>query len=294
MQRLLIAATVFLLFTCPWNLAWGAGNSVEQFDTAGLPATPQSFLEQQIREAIATHRPGDYNQDVFIQSKLAEYYREHGDATRAHEAEARAALAQSLAGQATQNQAAAPASGEISAPSFGEVAAPSFGEVAAPQTRKMVSEPQTLQTTSAPNTKPSGSAVANASTAGNCDPFGTAASASSSPRTTGWQGLYYRMEHAQLIKWSFLKDGCFVHEGITDGVGAAVRGEERGSFLIGHGWIELHIQRSITGYLAAGSGYGASNATETRTLKLPFRLLGKQGDKGMLLNHQHYAVRDWY
>lgn len=310
------AARFFGLMLALVVLAWSTvvqagGAAAQTFDTAGLPATPQTFLEQQIRAAIAAYKPGDLFNAALIQDKLAEYYREHGDAARAREAEERAALARRLAGQtaAPNTQSSTPNWGEQAAPHFGEVAAPHFGEAPMPQTGqmsavpptgKMTAAPRSSQATSSPSAPAAAPAAKSATASPNCDPFGSAAGATPGPRTTGWQGLYYRMYNGALDKWSFLKNGCFVHEGVVAGAGAAVRGTERGSFLIGPGWIELTIVRSTTGYttgsVSASNGYtlGAGSHTGVRTLRLPFRLLGKQGSEGMILNHARYKVRFWY
>jgi hypothetical protein len=72
-----------VLFASVCLLPGYQSNPVERFDTAGLPARPASFLEQQIIELIRYHQPGDMADAVAIQRKLARYYREKGDDVRA-------------------------------------------------------------------------------------------------------------------------------------------------------------------------------------------------------------------
>jgi len=113
------------------------------------------------------------------------------------------------------------------------------------------------------------------------------------PGSAGWSGHYYRMAvYGQLDKWDFNSDGTFLHEGIVGGA-ANVRGEERGTYILGNGWIELHIQRTVTAFSTSGehSALGASSGSRSRTVRFPFRMLGNRGSDGILLNNEKYGVR---
>lgn len=58
-------------------------SGVERFDTAGLPASAASTLEKEIFTLIRYHRRGDLRDATRIHLKLAEYYKERGEITRA-------------------------------------------------------------------------------------------------------------------------------------------------------------------------------------------------------------------
>lgn len=58
-------------------------SGVERFDTAGLPASASSALEKEIFTLIRYHRRGDLRDATRIHLKLAEYYKERGEKTRA-------------------------------------------------------------------------------------------------------------------------------------------------------------------------------------------------------------------
>jgi hypothetical protein len=55
----------------------------ELFDTSGMPRRPTTFIEQQIFEMIATHKPGDSADAVRVQRELGRYYADRGDEERA-------------------------------------------------------------------------------------------------------------------------------------------------------------------------------------------------------------------
>ena len=55
----------------------------EKFDVSGLPPKASSTLEQEIFTLIRYHRRGDLRDAARIHLKLAEYYKEIGDKTRA-------------------------------------------------------------------------------------------------------------------------------------------------------------------------------------------------------------------
>jgi hypothetical protein len=63
---------------------------VDHFDLSGLQERPTSFVEQQLRDLVAHHAPGDHADAARIQRKLARYYREKGDVERARASERRA------------------------------------------------------------------------------------------------------------------------------------------------------------------------------------------------------------
>lgn len=79
-----------LLLTAHFASVATAQKSVEQFDVAGLPARPTTFLEQQIAEMIRGYRRGDLASASQIQRKLASYYSQVGDTARARVALERA------------------------------------------------------------------------------------------------------------------------------------------------------------------------------------------------------------
>ena len=58
-------------------------SGVERFDTAGLPASAASTLEKEIFTLIRYHRRGDLRDATRIHLRLAEYYKERGETTRA-------------------------------------------------------------------------------------------------------------------------------------------------------------------------------------------------------------------
>ena len=55
----------------------------EKFDVSGLPPKASSTLEQEIFTLIRYHRRGDLRDAARVHLKLAEYYKEIGDKTRA-------------------------------------------------------------------------------------------------------------------------------------------------------------------------------------------------------------------
>ena len=57
--------------------------SVERFDVAGLPKAASNDLEREIFTLLRYHRRGDLRDATRIHLKLAEYYKERGEATRA-------------------------------------------------------------------------------------------------------------------------------------------------------------------------------------------------------------------
>jgi hypothetical protein len=58
-------------------------SGVERFDTAGLPASAASALEKEIFMLLRYHRRGDLRDATRIHLKLAEYYKDRGETTRA-------------------------------------------------------------------------------------------------------------------------------------------------------------------------------------------------------------------
>lgn len=83
-----------LLFGC---LLLAQSSTVENFDLTGLPPKLANFAEQRLMDMIERHQPGDVRSAVVIQQKLAEYYRQKGDAARARVADERARSAQQAA-----------------------------------------------------------------------------------------------------------------------------------------------------------------------------------------------------
>lgn len=97
--RLVVAMLTMLVLAWPPS-ALSQGSPVENFDTSGLPPRATSFMEQRLMDMIERHKPGDVPDAVFIQQKLAEYYRQKGDVARARVAEERARSAEQRAAPA--------------------------------------------------------------------------------------------------------------------------------------------------------------------------------------------------
>lgn len=87
------------------GLLLGQSNPVENFDLTGLPPKPTNYAEQRLVDMVERHQPGDVRDAVVIQQRLAEYYRQKGDAARARVADKRARSAT----QAAPPQGASPA-----------------------------------------------------------------------------------------------------------------------------------------------------------------------------------------
>jgi hypothetical protein len=79
------------------GLLLAQSNPVENFDLTGLPPKPTNYAEQRLVDMVERHQPGDVRDAVVIQQKLAEYYRQKGDAARARVADERARSAQQAA-----------------------------------------------------------------------------------------------------------------------------------------------------------------------------------------------------
>ena len=90
---------------------------IELFDTSGMPRRSTAFVEQQIFEAIATHKPGDFADAVRIQRKLGRYYADKGDQERATACFLAAADAQRAAEAKTDGESAPPFEARRSQPS---------------------------------------------------------------------------------------------------------------------------------------------------------------------------------
>ncbi|MBI5630922.1 MAG: hypothetical protein HY921_08565 [Elusimicrobia bacterium] len=88
------------------GLAAGAYGDLESFDLSGFASPPETFLEQQISEMVKEHRKGDLEDARGIQTRLARYYRDKGDAGRAAVAEK---LASASEPTPVTNAASAPA-----------------------------------------------------------------------------------------------------------------------------------------------------------------------------------------
>jgi len=81
---------------------------VERFDVSGLPATPTSDLERQILLFVKVHRKGDLTDATRIHMMLAQYYKNHGDATRASDCNNLAAEAYGATSGSAPETAGAP------------------------------------------------------------------------------------------------------------------------------------------------------------------------------------------
>jgi hypothetical protein len=115
--------------------------------------------------------------------------------------------------------------------------------------------------------------------------------------TFGTDRRYYAMENGSLEKWDFNKDGSFLHEGVSAGVGTSVRGSERGTYSITGSAIVLHINKKTTAYATPGGNgstqLGASTDKNTLTRKMSIKMLGKDGENGVVLNGKTFNVRHW-
>ena len=85
-----------------------AQRDVERFDVSGLPATPTSDLERQILLFVKVHRKGDLTDATRIHMMLAQYYKQHDDATRADDCNRLAADAYSATANGRPETAGAP------------------------------------------------------------------------------------------------------------------------------------------------------------------------------------------
>lgn len=78
---------------------------VERFDVSGLPATPSTDLERQIKLFVKVHRKGDLTDATRIHMMLAQYYKAKGDAARAESCNKLAADAYGATSDATPETA---------------------------------------------------------------------------------------------------------------------------------------------------------------------------------------------
>lgn len=104
-----ILLTVLLLCLAPSVAAQTKKpRDVERFDVSGLPATPTSDLERQILLFVKVHRRGDLTDATRIHMMLAQYYKDHGDATRASDCNSLAAEAYGATSNSAPETAAVP------------------------------------------------------------------------------------------------------------------------------------------------------------------------------------------
>jgi hypothetical protein len=105
------------------------------------------------------------------------------------------------------------------------------------------------------------------------------------------------MINRSLEKWDFNKDGSFLHQGVTAGAGTSVRGSERGTYHIQGNVIVLHINKKNTAFATPGSGgstqLGAASNANTLTRKMTIKLVGHDGENGMVLDGRAFSVRHW-
>lgn len=88
-------------------LAFGQAGQVENFDLTGLPPKATNFGEQHLMDMIERHKSGDIQNALEIQQRLAQYYRQKGDLSRARVAEQRAKSAEK--GTSSESEGAVPA-----------------------------------------------------------------------------------------------------------------------------------------------------------------------------------------
>lgn len=97
------------LATAPLSLSAQPARNVERFEVSGLPKTPTTALEKEIFILLRVHKKGDLADATRIHIKLAEYYKELGDKTRAEDCTKSAAAAwQAMSGDAQPTSAASP------------------------------------------------------------------------------------------------------------------------------------------------------------------------------------------
>src|ERR1035437_971188 len=108
---------------------------------------------------------------------------------------------------------------------------------------------------------------------------------------------YYAMVNGSLEKWDFNKDGSFLHEGVNGGGGTSVRGSERGTYSIQGNIIVLHVNKKTTAFITPGSRgttqLGAASNASTQTRKMSIKLVGNDGENGVVLNGKPFNVRHW-
>lgn len=112
---------------CSASLLLAQPMPVENFDLTGLPPKPTNFAEQRLADMIGHHQTGDVRDAVVIQQRLAEYYRQRGDAPRARVAGERARSAQPAAASSQGAAQALPGRAGAGAAVTGEYVCQSMG-----------------------------------------------------------------------------------------------------------------------------------------------------------------------
>jgi hypothetical protein len=105
---------------------------------------------------------------------------------------------------------------------------------------------------------------------------------------------YYAVENGSLDQWTFYPDGSFLHEGAIPGAGIAR--SERGAYVISHGYIELHINKSSSSVSAPGtrtiSGvHAAFQDKKSQVRRMKIQLLGRNGEDGIVLGNERLKAK---
>ncbi len=245
-------------------------NDAETFDLSGLPAQPATFLQQQLRDLIKSHKAGDMIDAAEVQRKLAQCYREVNDETRAKQADERARLADELASGSKSSGSDAGSKAE---------------------SRQAPGRSGSTQSKSAPpGPAPSTSTVPKTGPA--------PAPAAIGSKRPAFSGNYYRMPGPGVLeKWDFNEDGTFYHTGIAGGSGTSVRNGARGTFEVVGNELVLTITSEAGGFATpTGSrqttiGGGAETKHETQRMKIT--LVGERGKNGIVLDGVEFKVRSW-
>jgi hypothetical protein len=235
---------------------------VEQFDLAGLPAAPTTFLEQQIGELLAHHRPDDRRGAALIQRKLARRYAEMGDAERARAADQRASCGEGSNALATSGwRAPSPADSATTPPASTVEAAPPTAAIPIAS-----SEPQPV-------------AVAPA-------------------RPGALHGRFYGTVGRTLHTWDFAPDGTFLHTTIAAGSGTSVRNRERGRFRVDGDAIVFDVESTAGGFVTPAVGgratqLGATSGRGGEARRVAFEQLGADASEGIVLAGARLKPRSW-
>jgi hypothetical protein len=106
-------------------------------------------------------------------------------------------------------------------------------------------------------------------------------------------GIYWRQHpNGAVEKWDFNADGTFLHQWLS-----GTRTSERGEFSVEQGQLVLRVSNVANAY-AASTGYkqttlGGSNEASGEIRRVKFKLKGKKGEEGIVIDGVEFAVRHW-
>ncbi|MDD5544863.1 MAG: hypothetical protein PHX83_16980 [Acidobacteriia bacterium] len=273
-----IGVVAFLMLCCfvfvsaaPAQNHWST-SAAETFDLSGMPPRPTNFVEQQIFEFVRTHRRGDLANAALIQHKLAKYYADKGDMARSREAEHRATLAE---GSTSSNSG-------VATHGYGEVPGPTYPNPgpSTPPGNSGYTPPS-----SGPSPRPTPGYTPIPMAWETCEQKNPMFAGTPAP----FSGIWYLYNGGSSEEtWEFFGDSMFRHTWISAGVGTSVRTSERGRFHVSGNSITLHITSqsggSVSGSSSGGSILTGGTQCKDETKQMSFRLLGNQGDGGIVLN----------